>query len=80
MTAVATRTRTRRTLDATTTVVHRDPTTCLCPGGKGVLVAAFQRERLVDVERRHLRTTGCGRGPEHVDVADFLATIPIGRR
>ncbi|MER7164514.1 hypothetical protein ABT336_00325 [Micromonospora sp. NPDC000207] len=71
------RTRIRRILP--NLLVEADPTACLCPTGQGIPVATFERERLVEVERRHLIATGCGRGSEQVPVAAFLAGIRIGR-
>lgn len=61
------RTRVRRTPPA-------GPGTCLCPTGP-VTVAVFRDSTLVDVQRRHLLTSNCGRAIEHIDPAEYQADI-----
>jgi len=59
--------------------VELDPTACLCPAGP-VTVATFDQQMLVDVERRHLRSTGCGMATERVAPWDYLVDVRTRRR
>lgn len=58
--------------------VATDPTQCLCPTGP-IIVGTFREQQLVDVELRHLRSTGCGMASRHVEVRDFLTELPRRR-
>jgi hypothetical protein len=58
--------------------VATDPTQCCCATGP-VVIGTFRNQRLVDVERRHLRSGGCGMPSEHVEPRDYQADL-IGRR
>lgn len=52
--------------------VATEPTLCLCPDGP-ITIGTFREQRLVRVERRHLRSTGCGRISEYVQPRDYQA-------
>lgn len=54
--------------------VQLDPTRCVCPKGP-TTIAHFVHERLVGVQRVHLRTDRCGYPTEHVDPAVYVADI-----
>ncbi|MFI6819742.1 hypothetical protein ACIBJE_02170 [Micromonospora sp. NPDC050187] len=56
-----------------------DPTRCCCAGGP-VTIGTFRAQRLVDVERRHLRSRGCVRPSEHVEPRDYQADLLTRRR
>ncbi|MFI2663715.1 hypothetical protein [Micromonospora carbonacea] len=48
---------------------------CRCPGGQPITIASFAEQQLVDVERRHLTSTGCGLPSEHVEPRVYQAGI-----
>ncbi|WP_431976161.1 hypothetical protein [Micromonospora haikouensis] len=51
-----------------------NPHGCRCPDGP-VTIARFVEQQLVDVERRHLTSTGCGLPSEHVEPRVYQAGI-----
>lgn len=55
--------------------VATDPTACLCPDGRPTPIGTFRDQQLVEVERRHLRSTGCGMASEHVEPRDYQADL-----
>lgn len=76
--------RTRLTSDTlaqlrTQMTVELDPTQCLCPAGP-VTIGTFVEQRLVEVERRHLRSGGCGMASEHVEPRDYQADLRTRHR
>ncbi|MFI1195504.1 hypothetical protein ACH4T9_19915 [Micromonospora sp. NPDC020750] len=67
--------RIRRQLDALDRTAAGGPAACLCPNGQPITIATFTDERLVDVELRHLPSTGCGRPAVHIEPRVYQAGI-----
>ncbi|QDY06150.1 hypothetical protein FJK98_02370 [Micromonospora sp. HM134] len=55
--------------------VPAGPGDCRCHGGRPITIGRFVDERLVDVELRHLRSTGCGLPSEHIEPRVYQADI-----
>lgn len=66
--------RIRRQLTEPAPTASSDPNGCRCPDGP-ITIARFAEQQLVDVERRHLTSTGCGRPSEHVEPRVYQAGI-----
>ncbi|MEU6387679.1 hypothetical protein ABZ847_29450 [Streptomyces bauhiniae] len=67
-----TRIRTRASLADT---APAGPGDCRCANGRPIPIGRFVNERLVDVELRHLVSTGCGLPSTHVEPRTYQADI-----
>ncbi|MFE7869745.1 hypothetical protein ACFUYE_05270 [Micromonospora humida] len=51
------------------------PAACRCVNGRPIPIGTFRSEQLVDVELRHLVSTGCGLPSTHVEPRVYQADI-----